>query len=62
VRFSNAFEIGANTESAVTVLPSSGPVNGVGAHDMFILESIDAAGHSMFAPGVAASAAVAPGG
>ena len=60
-RFPDAFEIGGNTASQVTVLPGKSPIDGIGAHDMFIIESVDSAGKSMFAPTGAASAAPSGG-
>jgi hypothetical protein len=60
-RFPETFEIGGNTALQVTVAPGKRPIDGIGVHDMFIIESIDAAGHSMFAPTGAASAAASGG-
>jgi hypothetical protein len=49
-RFPDTFEIGGNTTSQVTVVSGKSPIDGVGVHDMFIIESIDASGNSIFAP------------
>jgi hypothetical protein len=60
-RFSKTFEISGNTLMQASVVASKGSIDGMAAHDMFIIESIDAAGHSMFAPAAAASAATSGG-
>jgi hypothetical protein len=49
-RVPDAFEVSGNTASQVTVVSSKSPIDGVGVHDMFIIESIDATGNSIFAP------------
>ncbi len=49
-RFPAVFEISANTSSEVTVVSGKSPVDGIGVHDMFIIESMDATGKSLFAP------------
>jgi len=54
-RFGTAFRIGGNTESEVRVNAETGPVEGLAVNDVFVIESIDANGNSMFAtpPGAA---------
>ena len=49
-RFPAVFEISANTASEVTVVSGKSPIDGIGVHDMFIIESMDATGKSLFAP------------
>jgi hypothetical protein len=56
-RFGEVFTVSANTESEITVTPEKGPIDGMGEHDVFIIESVDAAGVSMFGPAGGASAA-----
>jgi hypothetical protein len=58
-RFGEVFTVRTNTESVITVTADKGPIDGMAAHDVFIVESIDANGVSMFAPAGAASAASA---
>jgi hypothetical protein len=48
--FSHTFEIADNSDAQVQVVTSKEPINGVDAQDVFIIESIDHAGRSMFAP------------
>jgi hypothetical protein len=48
-----------NTESEITVTADNGPIDGLGEHDVFIIESVDANGASMFGPAASASAALA---
>jgi hypothetical protein len=49
-RFSQVFTVAGNTESVVTVTADKGPLDGIAERDVFIIESIDANGVSMFAP------------
>ena len=60
-RFADFFEIASNTASGVAVVSSKGSIDGVGVHDVFIIESIDAAGNSMFGPTGAARAPASSG-
>jgi len=55
-RFGEVFTIGANTESEISVTADKGPVDGLAVNDVFIIESIDANGVSMFGPPPAAAA------
>jgi hypothetical protein len=58
--FAEVFRVSGNTESEITVHPDNGPIDGFDVRDLFIIESIDANGASMFAPGTG-SAPAAPG-
>lgn len=55
-RFGQVFSVATNTESQITVTPDKGSLDGLAVHDVFIVESVDANGVSMFgsAPGSAA--------
>jgi hypothetical protein len=59
--FGEVFRVNGNTESEVTVHPDNGPIDGLDVRDVFIIESIDANGASMFAPPTSTGAAAAPG-
>jgi hypothetical protein len=48
-RFPEFFEIRDNTPSSATVVAGDHALNGVAANDVFIVESYDRAGHSIFA-------------
>jgi len=56
-RFGAEFRVGANTDSQVTVKPDKGPVDGLAVNDVFVIESIDENGASMFAAPAAAPTA-----
>ncbi|HWZ71658.1 MAG TPA: hypothetical protein VN326_09310 [Casimicrobiaceae bacterium] len=60
-RFGQVFTVRTNTESEITVTADKGSLDGVGVRDVFIIESIDADGVSMFGPADGASAAPSPG-
>jgi hypothetical protein len=60
-RFGEVFTVGTNTESEITVTADKGPIDGLDVHDVFIIESVDANGVSMFGPPDPASATAAPG-
>jgi hypothetical protein len=60
-RFGQVFTISTNTESQITVTADKGPLEGLDVHDVFIIESVDADGASMFGPADGASAAPSPG-
>ena len=47
-RFGTEFRIGGNTESEIRVNAQTGPVEGLAVNDVFVIESIDANGASMF--------------
>ena len=49
-RFGQAFTVGGNTASEITVTSDKGGLDGLGVRDVFIVESIDANGVSMFGP------------
>ena len=49
-RFGEVFRVRGNTESEITVTPDTGPIDDIDVSDLFVIESIDAAGASMFAP------------
>ena len=59
--FSQVFTVAGNTESVITVTPDKGPIDGIDVRDVFIIESIDANGVSMFGPASGAASATAPG-
>jgi hypothetical protein len=48
-RFPEFFEIRDNTPSSATIVAGDRALNGVAANDVFIVESYDRAGHSIFA-------------
>jgi hypothetical protein len=58
--FGEVFRVSSNTDSEISVHPDNGPIDGFDARDLFIIESIDANGASMFAPGTGSGPA-APG-
>ena len=60
-RFGQVFTVSTNTESEITVTADKGPIDGVDVHDVFIIESVDANGVSMFGPPRPANAAASPG-
>jgi len=60
-RFGQVFTVGTNTESEITVTADKGPIDGLDVRDVFIIESVDANGVSMFGPPDPASAAASPG-
>jgi len=60
-RFGQVFTVSTNTESEITVTDEKGPLDGLDAPDVFIIESIDANGASMFAPPGAAPPGTSPG-
>ena len=60
-RFSDVFRIRANTESEITVTEENGPITGLDVNDVFIIESIDANGASMYGPPTSAAPASSPG-
>ena len=60
-RFGEVFTVRGNTESEITVTADKGPIDGLGEHDVFIIESVDANGVSMFGPAASASAAASAG-
>jgi len=49
-RFGEVFTVSGNTETEITVTGEKGPLTGLAEHDVFIIESVDANGVSMFAP------------
>lgn len=49
-QFGHVFRVSGNTESVITVTNDKGALDGMKAQDVFIIESIDANGMSMFAP------------
>lgn len=57
-RFGQVFTVSSNTESLITVTTDKGTLDGIQVRDVFIVESVDANGVSMFgsAPGAASSA------
>jgi hypothetical protein len=59
--FGEVFRVSGNTESQVTVRPDNGPIDGLDVRDVFVIESIDASGASMFAPKTGGGAAPSPG-
>jgi hypothetical protein len=48
--FGHVFRVSGNTESVITVTNDQGGLDGLQVRDVFIIESIDANGMSMFAP------------
>lgn len=48
--FGHVFTVSTNTESEITVTADKGALDGLGMRDLFIIESVDADGASMFAP------------
>jgi hypothetical protein len=60
-RFGQVFTVSGNTESEITVKADKGPVDGLDVRDVFIIESVDANGVSMFGPAVGASPSISPG-
>jgi len=60
-RFGEVFRVGGNTESEITITADSGPIDGLDPRDLFIIESIDADGASMFAPAAGSGGVPAPG-
>lgn len=59
-QFGHVFRVSGNTASVVTVTSDKGGLDGIQVRDVFIIESIDANGMSMFAPPGTAKP-VAPG-
>jgi hypothetical protein len=55
-RFGGEFRIGGNTGTDIRVNAESGPLEGLAVNDVFVIESIDANGNSMFATPPAATA------
>lgn len=49
-QFGHVFRVSGNTESVVTVKNDKGGLDGLQVHDVFVIESIDENGMSMFAP------------
>jgi hypothetical protein len=60
-RFSEVFRISANTESEITVTEDNGPIAGLDVNDVFIIESVDANGASMYGPSTSEAPAASPG-
>jgi hypothetical protein len=60
-RFGQVFTVRTNTESEITVTAEKGALDGLGERDVFIIESVDADGASMFGPPGGTSAAPSPG-
>jgi hypothetical protein len=60
-RFGQVFTVSGNTESEITVKADKGPVDGLDVRDVFIIESVDANGVSMFGPAAGASPSISPG-
>jgi hypothetical protein len=60
-RFGQVFTVSTNTESEITVTADKGALDGLGVRDVFIIESVDANGVSMFGPADGASPAPSPG-
>jgi hypothetical protein len=60
-RFGEVFRVKGNTDSEVNVTADSGPIDGVAINDVFVIESIDANGASMFAPATGNSTAPGTG-
>jgi len=60
-RFGEVFRVGGNTESEITITADSGPIDGLELRDLFVIESIDADGASMFAPAAGPGGVPAPG-
>ena len=59
--FGEVYWVNGNTESEVTVHRDNGPIDALDVRDVFIIESIDANGASMFAPKTGAGSAASPG-
>ena len=57
-RFGQVFTVSTNTESEITVTAEKGALDGLAERDVFIIESIDADGVSMFGPAASTSAIV----
>ncbi len=60
-RFGEVFTVSGNSETEITVTGDKGPLTGLGEHDVFIIESVDVNGVSMFAPAGGASAPAVAG-
>lgn len=60
-RFGQVFTVGTNSASEITVTADKGPLDGLAVRDVFIIESVDADGVSMFGPADSTSAAPSPG-
>ena len=60
-RFGQVFTVSTNTESEITVTADKGSLDGLVVRDVFIIESVDADGVSLFRPADGASAAPSPG-
>ena len=60
-RFGQVFTVSTNTESEIRVTADKGSLEGLDVRDVFIIESVDADGVSMFGPADGASAAPSPG-
>ena len=60
-RFGQVFTVSTNTESEITVTAEKGALDGLGERDVFIIESVDADGVSMFGPAGSTSAPPSPG-
>ena len=60
-RFGQVFTVSTNTESEITVTADKGALDGLGERDVFIIESVDADGVSMFGPAGGTSAVPSPG-
>ena len=54
-RFGQVFTVSGNTESLITVTADKGSLDGIQVHDVFIVESVDANGVSMFGSGAASA-------
>jgi hypothetical protein len=60
-RFGEVFTVSTNSASEITVTADKGPIDGLGEKDVFIIESVDANGVSMFGPAAGASAPASAG-
>lgn len=56
-RFGEVFRVSGNTTAEITVNADNGPLDGLDVRDVFVIESIDANGASMFALPAAAAPA-----
>ena len=59
-RFGEVFRVSGNTASEITVTSDTGPIEGLDTRDLFVIESIDENGASMFAPAGGGSTTSSP--
>lgn len=60
-RFGQVFTVSTNTASVIAVTAEKGPIDGLDVRDVFIIESVDANGVSLFAPADGVNTAASPG-